>query len=51
MDWVILGDREWAKYHRDFEPCEIRAQVDKPQEKFSGYVLLQRPGTGQPSPP
>ncbi len=44
IDWLVMSDKDFAKRERDFEPHRKVAGVPLLDEKFSGYVLLERAG-------
>ena len=47
IDWLVLSEKDFAKRGRHFEPFRKIAEQPQLDEKFSGYVLLERSGVSQ----
>ncbi len=42
IDWLVLGDRVFKERAEALQPFHRALELPKVQEKFSGYILLQR---------
>ena len=42
IDWLVMSDKEFAKRGHNFAPSHVIAELPRLEEKFTGYVLLER---------